>query len=172
MRGLPFSKRPPAVPQLAHNQRGTRLLWALIGDSRTPGPQLEFYTSHRLDTGLAQRSGDYPHRPSRHDRSRLLRRQAARHSKAEVPPQSTSTTRSLFVVQLLRRRPRRRSGQIIRQVVHQEFNLLQQLGYELAILTPTEWIEIWQRHSRHRSRCLSTRSCPCRLFPFSSHFRI
>ena len=46
--------------------------------------------------------------------------------------------------QLLQRGPHAvpaiRGEHIIQQVVHQEFCLLQQLGYELAIITPTELI--------------------------------
>ena len=36
------------------------------------------------------------------------------------------------------------SSQAGTNIVHQEFNLLQQLGYEVAILSPIEWIDICQ----------------------------
>ena len=53
--------------------------------------------SHRLHTRLVQHGGrtDHPHRPHCHCRRRRHLRQAALHPWTEVPPKSTSTTRSL-----------------------------------------------------------------------------
>ena len=34
------------------------------------------------------------------------------------------------------------------QVVHKEFRMLQQLGYEIALLTPIDWIDIYRRRQQ------------------------
>ena len=101
-----------------------------------------------------------------------------------------------FTAQLLRRSPcavpTRRGEHIIQQIVHQEFSLLQQLGYEVAILMPREWTNKCQLQcalrqqlqfrikSNHSWRAevqtqqlwlLFIGSSPCRLMPIESHFR-
>ena len=48
--------------------------------------------------------------------------------------------------------PALRGEQVVQQVVRQEFCLLQALGHELGILTPSEWIEICQQRCTLRRR--------------------
>ena len=47
------------------------------------------------------------------------------------------------------------NGHTIQQVVHREFRILQPLGYDVTVLTPMDWIDIyrWRHTLRQRLQC-------------------
>ena len=141
-----FLQAPPAVSHVTHRQRGARLLRALVVTGTLP-PQTCEFTLQVIDVTQGWSNAV----AERINHTDLLAMVAAVYVFVELrytPKQrylrSLCQGLEAFAALLSRRSlyaaPALRDEHIVRQIVHQEISPRQHLEYEVAILTPIEWI--------------------------------